>query len=335
MIHRAAKVPKRIEALLLRFFIAIIGLTVPFVLLQPLIWRVLFDEQPPSSATDLGNVISVLITLFTFALAAYGFVTYRFIKDQLNKELSKKLTLRLNEKLEPAFSKMHALSARNALSLSLREWRRYENDLWRDKHHYAPEFEKEEAFQRRLELAIEYGTDALEDIRQIKAAESYEILRLQYEVVKNLAYQFATRRSIYDLQNAMELTNELINDLIPKVSERELGEDLPSDPYTWGEEIEYLMFWLHQDAFETIIWTYLRFELTYPNDINALRNSEIARSLLEQLFASGALEPDRQRQYQEKYYRLFALDYKPQESVFEENIEQMSDHKPDKGFKAD
>jgi len=62
--------------------------------------------------------MSLMVTLFTFALAAYRFVAYRSIRRRLESELARQLKLSLDEGLRPSMHTMHTmqfLAARNAI----------------------------------------------------------------------------------------------------------------------------------------------------------------------------------------------------------------------------
>ena len=100
--------------------IVVVIATVVFAVLQPLIWDLL-DRTPPTTTTDLGNLLAVMVAVVGLGIAALGGVTYTVLKDRMEADLTRKAHIR------DSF-----LLARMQQGLSWVYWRQYQPELDRE-----------------------------------------------------------------------------------------------------------------------------------------------------------------------------------------------------------
>lgn len=294
-----------------RLLVAIGGLSIPFAIVQPMLWRMWFRESPPTTSADAGAVMSLMVTLLTFALAAYGLVTYRSIRRRLESELSRQLEMRLAEGLRPAVRTMLILAAVNANRQSLEAWERYENDLWFRKHSYDPSFQSNETFQALVNEAIANAELALSHIDAVEPTDEPVSSSLRYQTMNSLAYHLATRRSDGDETRASQLLSKL-DALMPGETMRQFGVayslrqlvDLTRQPIIHEALI------INEAILETLAWVQLRFaeRAGARNESNSLPE---AIGILEALLAPGVYPNESRIQYLAKYSQLFGLHLEP------------------------
>lgn len=177
-----------------RFLIVVGALSIPLGILQPLLWKAWFNEPPPATSADAGAVITLMVTLLTFALAAYGIVAYQALRTRLESELAQQLERRMSEGLKPAIRSMHLVAARHTHAQSLQAWRQCEDDLWFRKHAYDPSFEESASFRSLVDQAIYNAEEALQLTETIEPRDDAERLSVRYEILNALAYYLALRR---------------------------------------------------------------------------------------------------------------------------------------------
>ena len=87
-------------------FIAL--LSVAYVILQPLIWRILFPgEGLPQPSNDLTALIAPTATVIAIALGAFGVLCYGVVRERLEKRVDDKVS-EANRKLDEAMKDLYA-----------------------------------------------------------------------------------------------------------------------------------------------------------------------------------------------------------------------------------
>jgi hypothetical protein len=303
---------RTVDKISLRVFLVLFLLLIPIIVLQPLLWRWIFEEAPPTASQDLGALTSIAVTLLTFALAGYGFAAWKLLRDLLTKELTSRLEAELQQQLAPALDSIHLAAAQIALNQSLEHWERYETNLWYRGHRYKPDIQSTDNFRLSVDLAIRGATTALEHADALSRRDTYEYLKLRYEVLNNLAYHLATRRDLdqRDRDTAFDLVNQL-DDLVTPFTKLQLGayrespegteitlvdEDPPSDQ----------VLFVNYNVYETVAWVFLRFAEVTPAFSPAKKQQAIG--IVRSIVNHPDIDTEEREKFKLKYQTLFELE---------------------------
>jgi len=226
------------DLLMVRVLSITVVFAVIFAVLRPLIWKWIFNEDPPRDISDLGTILSIVIAILGLGLASFGFIVYRLVRDEMTRDVESRIQKSFQVEL-----------AQKSLSLSLERWERYELELW-SPNHYSSKIEHDLIFRHLVDLAIDEGERALKSVRVLPDRDPYrgdQYRDLHYwneqECINNLAYHYATRRSPGDKDNACNLI-----DLLTENEPSDLSRISFSRPGT-----------SYFNPSETMAWVYLRF----------------------------------------------------------------------------
>jgi polyferredoxin len=64
---------------------------IAFGIAQPLLWRWLFGINPPEGATDIANLLLIVITLFALGLTGFSVLIYEALQERLSTRITQEI----------------------------------------------------------------------------------------------------------------------------------------------------------------------------------------------------------------------------------------------------
>lgn len=65
----------------------VVALAVVFGILQPVLWKPIFGETPPSQVTDLSLMLTLFLALLTIGIAVFGVGAWRLLREEMKAEM--------------------------------------------------------------------------------------------------------------------------------------------------------------------------------------------------------------------------------------------------------